>query len=175
MPAFFSGNHLCHIWSASGVSLCIVADNVFGRESQIRRSPWKKTQETVQEEEAAQEKGDCVTRLFCQRNVEIFGIFWYYLAIWYHRCMWYVVFSDQIIIVASFPSLKSHCYIDKKNSFSDSQFCSEINWNNCVEELRENEFNYSWLWCVPKQHEFDVKTLVSKYHFVCEERKKKTR
>ena len=29
---------------------------MFGRESQIRRSPWKKTQETVQEEEAAQAK-----------------------------------------------------------------------------------------------------------------------
>ena len=118
VPAFFSGNHLCHIWSAGGVSLCIVADNVFGRESQIRRSPWKKTQETVQEEEAAQEKGDSVTRLFHQRNFETFGIFWYYLAIWYHRCMWYVVFSDQIIIVASFPSLKSHCYIDKKKILS---------------------------------------------------------
>ena len=89
---------------------------MFGRESQIRRSPWKKTQETVQEEEAAQAKETVLPDSLVNEAIENFGVFWQYLTISYCKGMWYVVFSDQIIIVASFPSLKSHCYIDKKKS-----------------------------------------------------------
>ena len=87
---------------------------MFGRESQIRRSPWKKTQETVQEEEAAQAKETVLPDSLVNEAIENFGVFWQYLTRSYCKGMWYVVFSDQIIIVASFPSLKSHCYIDKK-------------------------------------------------------------